>query len=546
MYTLRWNEIEPRFTALLNEDPAPHQLPSWLKRWSDLEKIVWEARAGLKRDRSRDETNMKAQRAFQRFLDEVFSPYQVINQQLKTKLLGMPASVPEHVQMLRCLRAEAEIFCQENVPLQAEIAALSSTYQQKIWEMTVQMEGETIPLPQVEERAAGQEWAWRLVWQRWLEERETFDQLFLELLKKRRQLAYNAGFGDYRAYRWQEMWRLDYTPVDCLALHQAIETEIIPLARTWREARRQALGLTSIRPWKQDDFEHMSSRPFADVQVLEALLSRVFHQLDPEFGALFERMRHGYLDLGSRHGKPHGGEEWIFPVTGLPYVRAYTSGSYDDVNLVLHECGHALHDALSLAQQDLFWNMGGPDEFCEFAAITMTYLAKPYLEQQHGGPYTPELASYLFRRQLEEVAVKWLPSIAVVDAFQHWVYVEAPEQVTPAELDAKWLELSRRFDTGIDWSGLEAEQAAGWQRVSILFSVPFYQVEYLLAHLGALQVWQKAQQDFPSAWRAYREALLLGNTRPLPELYQAAGAELPFRREVVSQVADLLRSSLRQ
>ncbi|MDQ2887336.1 MAG: M3 family metallopeptidase [Chloroflexota bacterium] len=544
-----WNMLEPHFTALLNEDLTPQLVPAWLERWSDLEKVVWEARAGLKRDRLWDVTNEVAQEAYQRFIGEVFSPYQIANQELKTKLLSVTNYVPapEHVQMLRYLRAEASLYRQENVPLQAEIAALSSEYSSKFWGMIVHVDGEAVPLLQVEERAVGQgqaarEHAWRLVWTHWRGERRVLDQLFLALLRKRRQLAHNAGFSDYRAYRWQEMGRLDYSPTDCLALHDAIETEIIPLSTALREQRRRSLGLTSIQPWHQELTPEVdiALRPFADSREFAEKMAQVYRHLDPELGALFERMRHGYLDLGARPGKPHGGEEWIFPVTGLPYIRAYTTGTYEDVNLLVHESGHAFHDALSLARQGLFWNMGAPGEFSEFAAIAMTYLAAPYLEEQRGGFYTPEVAAHVYRKALEDVVVKWLPSIALVDAFQHWIYASAPENVGPADLDAKWLELSKRFQPGIDWTELEQEHALGWQRVGILFQEPFYQIEYALAHLGALQVWQKAQNDYTSIWKAYREALSLGNTRSLPELYRAAGAELPFDREVVKKVANFL------
>ena len=498
-------------------------------------------------------TNEVAQEVYQRFIEEVFSPYQSANQALKTKLLGVKNYVPapEHVQMLRYLRAEASLYRQENVPLQAEIAALSSEYSRKSWDMIVRVDGEAIPLLQVEERAAGQdqaarEQAWQLVWTRWREEREAFDKLFLALLRKRRQLAHNAGFSDYRAYRWQEMGRLDYSPMDCLALHDAIETEIIPLSTALHEHRRSSLGLASIQPWDQELTPELdiSLQPFADARDFEEKMAQIYRHLDPEFGALFERMRHGYLDLGARPGNPHGGEEWIFPITGLPYIRAYTTGTYEDVNLLVHESGHAFHDALSLARQGLFWNMGAPGEFSEFAAITMTYLAAPYLDQQRGGFYTPEVAAHVHRKALEDVVVKWLPSIALVDAFQHWVYTSAPENVGSVDLDKKWLELSMRFEPGIDWTGLEKERALSWQRVGILFQEPFYQIEYALAHLGALQVWQKAQNNYASAWKAYREALTHGNTRSLPELYRTAGAELPFKREVVKKVVAFLKQGI--
>jgi hypothetical protein len=126
---LNWNTFEPRFTTLLKEELTSQLIPSWLERWSDLEKIIWEIRAGLKRDRSWDETNAVAQKAYQRFIEEVFSPYQMVSQALKTKLLSVTEYVPapEHMQMLSYLRAEASLFRQENVPLQTDISTKLNT-----------------------------------------------------------------------------------------------------------------------------------------------------------------------------------------------------------------------------------------------------------------------------------------------------------------------------------------------------------------------------------------------------------------------------------
>ena len=103
--------------------------------------------------------------------------------------------------------------------------------------------------------------------------------------------------------------------------------------------------------------------------------------------------------------------------------------------------------------------------------------------------------------------------MAVVDAFQHWIYVDAPEGVTAADLDAKWCELWDRFMIGIDYTGLQAEKETGWHRKLHIFTDPFYYVEYGLAQLGAMQVWRNALKDQRKAVADYRAALALGGTR---------------------------------
>jgi oligoendopeptidase F len=147
-------------------------------------------------------------------------------------------------------------------------------------------------------------------------------------LRKRRQLAHNAGFSDYRAYRWQEMGRLDYAPTDCLALHDAIEIEIIPLSTALHEHRRRSLSLTSIQPWAQELTPELdiSLRPFADARDFEEKMTQVYRQLDPEFGVLkaqnnYASAWHAYreaLALGNTRSLPE-----LYRAAGaeLPFTR---------------------------------------------------------------------------------------------------------------------------------------------------------------------------------------------------------------------------------
>jgi len=358
-------------------------------------------------------------------------------------------------------------------------------------------------------------------------------------------LAENAGLADYRAYMWRALKRFDYTPEDSLAFGRAIETEVVPLAQRLLESRRKTLGVETLRPWDlaADPANRAPLRPFADVAELEEGTARIFANVDPALGADFEKFRNGYLDLGSRKGKAPGGYCSFFPKTGLPYIFMNAVGTEGDVRTMLHEGGHAFHGLASSATQPLLWNRGAPMEFNEVASMAMELLALPYLEADKGGFYTPEEAQRARQEQLERI-VLFLPYMAVVDGFQHWVYAEAPEEVTAADMDAQWDSLWARFMGGVDWSGLEEERASGWHRKLHIFMVPFYYVEYGLAQLGALQVWRNALADQADAVRRYRSALALGNTRPLPDLYAEAGARLAFDRETVGELTRLVESHL--
>jgi oligoendopeptidase F len=65
-----------------------------------------------------------------------------------------------------------------------------------------------------------------------------------------------------------------------------------------------------------------------------------------------------------------------------------------------------------------------------------------------------------------------------------------------------------------------------WQSQLHLFEMPFYYIEYGFAQIGALGVWRNSTADSSSALAAYRDALALGNTVSIREVYSTAG--VPF------------------
>jgi oligoendopeptidase F len=179
----------------------------------------------------------------------------------------------------------------------------------------------------------------------------------------------------------------------------------------------------------------------------------------------------------------------------------------------------------------------------EVASMSMELLASPFIDKRSGG-YYDEDESRRSRTEMLEGIVLFFSHCASVDAHQQWMYLNDAGRDSRAR-DAKWLELRARFEgEAVDWSGLEAERIARWYQQPHFFSSPFYYIEYGIAQLGALQVWRNSLRDREEAVRMYREALALGATRPLPELFKAAGARLIFdaagMRELVTLVEDAL------
>lgn len=548
---LAWQTVQPRFEALVDLELKEDNIKEWLLQWSHLSALLGETDAQIYREVNENTADEQAEKRFLVMIEEIAPQVQMADQALKEKLLAFEGQIPdlETEQIIKRFRAEADIYREENVPLLSQLMKLGNDYDKLVGSMTIEWEGEKQTLPQVQfylydSDRDKRERAWRLVMEAYLEKREELNELYLKMLGLRRQVARNAGFTSFRDYQWQVLGRFDYTPEDCFTFHDAIEHEVVPLANEYYQRLAEQLDVDTLRPWDTKvDPSGDPLHPFDNAADLEAGGARIFEQVDPELAKHFMMMRDGFLDLASRPNKAPGGYCNSFPISGKPYIFMNAVGSHRDVTTLLHEGGHAFHFMESF-RQPLIWNYNGPMEFCEVASMAMELLSAPYLSSEAGGFYSETDARRAYMQQLIDNPIFFLPYMAVVDAFQHWVYAEAPEEVTASDLDAKWSELWDRFMSGIDFYGLQPEKETGWHRKSHIFSVPFYYIEYGLAQLGALQVWRNALTDQAQAVANYRAALALGDTRPLPELFQVAGATFAFDRQTVGGLMRLVREQL--
>jgi oligoendopeptidase F len=115
---------------------------------------------------------------------------------------------------------------------------------------------------------------------------------------------------------------------------------------------------------------------------------------------------------------------------------------------------------------------------------------------------------------------------------------ENPEHA-PEERRLAWLCLQEEFSGGVvDWSGLEDIRSFMWHRQLHIFEVPFYYIEYGIAQLGALQIWQQFKKDPAKAVGNYKKGLALGGSRPLPELFAASGIRFDFSREMIAPLVE--------
>jgi oligoendopeptidase F len=537
-----WDDILPYYEQLATSalDSTTSVVEPWLRTWSRLDTLVGEAGTLAMIAYTGNTADTAAETAYLRFSMEIFPKLEEQGVRLAKRLIALDWSRGDLETTLRRFRTDIEIFREANVPRFSQIEELSAGYQKITGGLSVDWDGTPKTIPQLQPYLKSadrdeRERAFRLGAEAYMVKRDEFADLFDNMYVLRAAVAKEAGFPDYQRYCFAAKHRFDYTPADTACFHAAVKQTVTPVVARLMEHRRQSLGLDVLRPWDVtvDLNADEPLKPFADIDTFIDRAKNIFRRVDPELGAQFRIMAdEKLLDLESRPGKAPGGYCTDLAFRGRPFIFMNAVGVPDDVQTLVHEAGHCFHD-FATHSLPFTWQRRTGHEAAELASMSMELLAMPYLVAPDGY-YTPEQARVAWLEHLEDVLGS-LVHIASVDAFQAWIYTD-PAGADRDARDAKWLEIREEFESGVDWTGLERERVGRWYRQLHIFELPFYYIEYGLAQMGALQVFRNAVADADDAVAAYKRFLELGGTRPLPELYAAAGAKLVFDADTMAEL----------
>lgn len=548
-----WNQLDGVLRDLENRKiESKGELEKWLEDESELGAAYFEEFSVRYVRMTCQTDDLKREKAYLHFVEDIQPKPKPRFFALDRKFLGSPAQKqlsPDHYFVLiRRRENNVSLFRQENVELEKEAAKLEQRSQKIAGARTVLYDEQERTLQQMTQYQANVDRdlryeTWHLSEKRRLKDREVMDQIFDELISLRQRIAKNAGFDNYRDYAFRRRERFDYSPQDCFQFHQAVEEYVVPLVRGFQEERRKRLGGDVLRPWDLlvDPEGRPALHPFRTPAELMEKCEQIYGRLDPDFEKDFHRLVElNLIDPDSRPGKAPGGYCVELSEIRLPFIFLNLVGRDDDVRTILHESGHAFH-AFSTRDKDLHFEYRGenvPTEFAEVASMSMELLGGEHLD---GTFYNHEDAARSRQKHLEEIA-KILPWIATIDAFQHWIYTNPSH--THEQREEFWLKLRARFGGIESWEGCEDIQRSFWQRQGHLFSAPFYYIEYGIAQLGALGIWTHYKKDRQGGVQAYKRALALGGSKPLPQLFATADLPFNFGSDIVQAYAHELRAEL--
>lgn len=530
-----WDVLEPYFQQLLqSEISTKEQLEQWLRDMSEVEAAVSEDACWRQIRMTCDTTDKSLEEAFTYFCMEIQPKLQPYADKLNRKLVENPLTAAmdndKYFTYLRSVKKSIDLFREANIPIQAELSVMQQQYGVISGAMTVNVNGQEYTLQQASkfleshDRALREE-VYRKIQERRLQDRQTLHDLYTQLVERRDKVAKNAGFENYRDYKFAELGRFDYTKEDCFAFHEAVKQHILPLVNKIYENKKKKLGLDTLRPWdteaEPDGIQPL--HPFEGGKELLTKTEQCFQQLNPFFADCLRKMDElKHFDLDSRKGKAPGGYNCPLAESGAPFIFMNAAGQMSDVTTMVHEGGHAIHSFLS-HPLELSAFKEYPMEIAEVASMAMELFSMNHWDTFFDSADDLKRAK---EHQLERV-ITIFPWIATIDKFQHWVY-ENPTH-TIEERTNKWVEIMNEFSTNaIDFSGLEEYRKTGWQRQLHLFEVPFYYIEYGIAQLGAIGLWMQYIKNPQQALQNYISALSLGGTKTLPVLYETAGLKFDF------------------
>lgn len=546
-----WQSLEPFFKELLERKiENKEELEKWLKDQSELEAVINEDACWRQIKMTCDTENKELEEAFTFFCMEIQPKIQPYADALNKKLVNLPLAkeldADKYFTYLRNIKKSIDLFRETNIPLQAELAVMQQQYGAISGKMTVMVQGKEYTLQQAAkflenpDRKIREEVYFKINERRLLD-KEELDKLYDQLIEKRNQEALNAGFDNYRDYRFKELGRFDYKKEDCFQFHEAVKQHVLPLVNIIYQKKKEKLGLDTLRPW-DIEAEPAGIKPLQPFTTSEELVKKsiaCFTKLRPFFGQCLSKMQAmKHLDLESRKGKAPGGYNCPLAESGAPFIFMNAAGQMHDVTTMLHEGGHAVHSFLA-HPLELNGFKEYPMEIAEVASMAMELMSMDEWETFFAGETDLKRAK---EHQLERV-ITIFPWIAIVDKFQHWVY-ENPNH-THEQRTAAWMMILKEFqDDVIDYSGLETFRSNAWQRQLHLFEVPFYYIEYGIAQLGAIGVWMQFKENKELAMDNYCKALSLGGTKTLPELYEAAGLTFDFSPDKIKVLMDFVEKEM--
>ena len=476
------------------------------------------------------------------FFDEAFATVSELSAAVLSSLLNCPCAdqlKEKYGDMIfRKAVNQKETISKEIIDDLTSESSLENDYSQIQSEAEIEFNGETLNLsmlnPYLESTDRKVRKEAHIALDKYYEsKRETFDKIYDDLVKVRTTAAKKLGYNSFTELGYKRMERYDYTPEMVASFRDDILKYIVPITEQIRNLQKERLGVEHLRYWDLPClFKNGNPVPNVSGEGYERVAGNFFSEIFGTVPSFFDVLsEHGFTDLLARKNKSTGGYCMYLEDYAIPFIFMNGNGTADDVATIVHEGGHA-YAAIKSAEVSPFVECLSPTlETCEIHSTAMEFMSYPYMDMFYG-----EQASQYCELHMTQ-ALLFLPYGCMVDEYQHIVY-DNPD-MTPEERHAAWKSLEEKYQPFNDYSDKMPfhEMGGAWMKKDHIFTTPFYYIDYCLAHICALQLWDESRTDMKSALSKYNHLCEAGGTDTFLNLIAKAGLESPFDTGVIKKLA---------
>ena len=446
--------------------------------------------------------------------------------------------------LFKNLEISRRSFKPELIPLMQEASKLEAQYQKLYAGLTVEFDGQTMPLPMLgkfkesPDRAVRRA-AFEAEGKVFDANREELDEIYDKLVKNRNAQGRMLGYDNYIQLGYDRLGRNCYGAKELQEFRDQIATDLVPIIAEVKEAQRKRIGVDRLCIY--DDkfrFPDGNAKPEGTAEEILAAGKAMYQDLSPETREFIEAMFDGGMfDVLSRDGKAPGGYCTSFPTYKMPFIFSNFNGTSDDVDVLTHEAGHAFAFYRAM-HSDINPNLQEPTiEACECHSMSMEFLTQDY----HKNFFGKNTAKYELAHC--EDSLDFIPYGCMIDEFQHRMYEN--ENLTPEERNAVWEELEHKYRPWLDMDNLPFYgRYSHWQWKLHVYLHPLYYIDYCMAQTVAFQLWTLSLKDKEAAWKKYLAFVDAAGTKTFAELCHSAGLRVPYEQGTIRDIGAGIRDWL--
>ncbi|CAM4055855.1 M3 family oligoendopeptidase [Bacillus sp. FH] len=434
---------------------------------------------------------------------------------------------------------KSKMFNEKNIALSIKEQECITKYREIMSNITINWEGEQKTYAHVKAKLdnpnrAIREKAWYALCEARSAVKPEVDRIMNELIQLRNEIALNAGFNNYSEYACKQKNR-DYNIEDCYKLHESIEKYVVPIWKQLGSISKKNLGVKTYRPWDLSPC-NLPKVPFQNVIDLLNGVEEIFRKTDLYFYEKFIHIRKaGCIDVEERENKAPGAICFTLPHSKEVFVYSNFSPSFYAINALIHEVGHAFHFYKQFKNDSSMQERYLREEVAELYSLSLELLVMDKLNvfYKQEDEYKEVQRVQIYR------ALSLLMSSIAGDVFQHWIY--ANPNHTSEERDKKYAELCKRYQySTVDLAGLEDEIGASWIESFHYVQFPFYKIEYAIAQIGAMQLFQIYWEDPEKAIAFFKEGASADWNLSIQEIYEKTGVTFDFSEERIESTASVI------